>query len=203
MKKILLILLAIIALIVYWGNREEKIPTFDDVYLKEFGELPPPIIPKDTIAVGTEVIVISPIAFWNEKQFFALKSNNWKDAKTPVSLAVNATAFVIEFKDPDFLKVMTPLNIEGYVLREAVTFNLLTPDSSLYFTHRDIRELKTSVDNIAVSSVNLWDHKTERRRIVAKLYHDIPFALLEEHSEYARIMTIDGQIGWCMSDFIK
>ncbi len=158
----------------------------------------------DTIRDGVEAIVIDDIAFWNKKQLAILKSKNWNKAQTPVILKKGTKVFVLDSQnDTAFTKVMTLINIDGYIASEYLKFNSLTPDSSIYFTNRNIKYLRSSVDGIDIKDVNLWDNKTERNNVVGKIYINIPFAVLKNEDEYVKIMNISGDTGWCMKGFLK
>lgn len=163
-------------------------------------------IEANVIVKGSEAIIKEDIAFWNKKQIAVLNSRNWEKSKTNIILKAGTKIFVLEPKtmiDTTFTKVITPINIEGYISTSALKFSSLTPDSTSYFTRRNIKELKKYVEGEIVTSVNLWDHMTERNRIISQIYPNVPFALLEEKGEYAKIMTIDGNVGWCMKGWLK
>lgn len=73
-----------------------------------------------------------------------------------------------------------------------------------YITEKMIQKLiNTHVDGTNVKEVNLWAHKTNRDKIVARCKDEDLVTEIETDGTYSKVRTEDGKVGWCMSGFLK
>lgn len=163
---------------------------------------PETVIKSDTIKSGVEAILTEDVGFWDKKQLAILKSSEWENAKTNQILHKGSKIFVMDV-DSDFIKVMTPINIEGFIVKTHLIFHSSSPDSLLYFSKKTTKRINSHVDGTDVQIVNLWDDKEKRTNIVEKMYNNNPVALIESQDGYVKLMTINGIEGWCMKGFLK
>ena len=63
--------------------------------------------------------------------------------------------------------------------------------------------ITTIIDGNDIGKIKLWDHRTERDKVVTYCENNHKVTILEDDGTYVKCKTAAGKVGWCMKGFIR